>query len=437
MVKGKNFMDFNLFCRTLRLNASEAECLYSGFESSERDFTANAVQKPLTAEYLDMVLPWIQLPVEDETALRRFAERVKTDPVAALLFFHAGRTLFEGKELKAICAWPDFTEYFGAEHQLFYLLLSCAVFAPALRSYRRAGLPEYPIRSIGRKILGSSWSNSQAFGVPGYDKGALYWLRHYVDLKVIPVGRFEFRHGRAETYGIEVYRRRSDRVLLALFGPAPCGFRRDGSACPLGDPEAVSSGALIKTETFVIGHALAPSTGSSMGVVKLALNEWEPIITASTPILEWHIPGGGGMTPEITRSSLADGLALFDRYFPSLPSPAAIMCSSWAFWHRYEELRPQANPALVMRECYEFDRPLRNYSGFYFIFGAKTPSDLPGAPRRDTSIRRTMLDILAERGYLSNGGLFILREDIAKWGKATYRNERCCRDWRRYLVTEA
>ena len=430
-------MDFGQFCRELHLNEAEAERIFPGYGASARMFTAEAAAETLNREYLDMVLPWIGLPEADENALRRFAARVNGDPVAQRLFFHARRTLFEGEELRAICSWPDFSAYFGAEHPLFYLLLSCAVFAPALRSYRRAGLPEYPVRSIGRKILSSSWINSQAFGVPGYDRSALYWLRHYVDLAVIPVGRFEFRHGKAETYGVEVYRRRNDGVLLTLFGPAPGGFRKDGTACPLHDPEAVTTGALIKTENFVIGHALAPDTGRNMGVVKLHLDEWEAVITASSPVLEWHIPGGGGMTPEVTRASLAEGFEFFDRYFPALPSPVAVMCSSWAFWHRYEELRPQANPALVMRECYEFNRPLRNYSGFYFIFGAKTPADLPGAPRRDTSIRRAMLDTLDTLGYLSNGGVFILRDDLDKWGSAPYRTVRRCRDWQRYLVTEA
>lgn len=430
-------MNFDAFCRALRLNEAEAERIYPGFDASAREFAAAKGQETLTPEYLDMVLPWIGFEKADEIALRSLAERIQNDPVAALLFFHAQRTLFEGEELKAICSWPDFRAYLGAEHQLFYLLLSCAVFAPTLRNYRRAGLPEHPVRSIGRKIFGSNWINVQAFGVPGYDRGALYWLRHYVDLKVIPVGRFEFRHGKAATYGVEVYRRRKDGVLMTLFGPAPCGFRSDGSACPADDPEAVTTGGVIRTGSCVIGHALAPDTGYSMGVVKLPLDEWEAIITASTPVLEWHIPGGGGMTPEITRASLEEGLEFFDRHFPALPSPVAVMCSSWAFWHRYEELRPQANPALVMRECCEFDRPLRNYSGFYFIFGARTPDDLPGPPRRDTSIRRTMLDILASCGYLSSGGVYILREDLGKWGTSPYRTLRRCRDWRRYLITEA
>ena len=430
-------MNFDAFSRTLHLSEAEAERIYPGFAASAREFAAVKEQETLTTGYFDMVLPWIGLEKEDESALRRFAARVKGDPVAGLLFCHARHTLFKGNELKAICSWPDFQAYFGAEHQLFYLLLSCSVFAPTLRSYRRAGLPEYPVRSIGRKIRGSNWINAQAFGVPGYDRGALYWLRHYVDLKVIPVGRFEFRHGKAEIYGVEVYRRRKDSVLMTLFGPAPCGFRQDGSACPIDDPEAVTTGGSIKTENCVIGHALAPDTGRNMGVVKLSMSEWEPVITASTPVLEWHIPGGGGMTPEITRASLGEGFEFFDRYFPDLPSPVAVMCSSWAFWHRYEELRPQANPALVMRECCEFNRPLRNYSGFNFIFGAKSPDDLPGPPRRDTSIRRTMLDILDSCGYLSSGGVYILREDLDKWGTAPYRTFRRCRDWRRYLVKEA
>ena len=429
-------MDFSELCRDLQLDSVEAESIFPGFAESAAQFDAGAVQQELTEAYLDEFLPWVGLPEADDTALRSFAARVRNTPAAALLFFHAKRTLFFGKELKTICSWPDF-RCFGTERQLFYLLLSCAVFAPARKSFRAAGLPEENLRLIGRKINASSWINKEAFGVPGYDRHAVYWLRHYVTLSVIPVGRFEFRHGSAQTYGIEVFRRRSDGAVLAVAGGRPYGFMADGSACPPDAPEAVSRGALIKTADFVIGHALDPETGKSLGVVRLPLPEWTPVIAPDTPILEWHIPGGGGMTPEVTRRSLAEGLEFFARYFPHLPCPAAIMCASWAFWRRYEELRPQANPALVMRECYEFGRPLRNYSGFYFIFGANTPEELPGEPRRDTSIRRVMLDVLKNEGALNTGGVFILREDLDKWGTAPYRNELRCRDWQKYLLTAA
>ena len=433
-------MDFSNFCRDLDLNENEAEKLFVGFAESARRFAAEPSQEELTDAYLDRVLPYVDLPGEDASALRRFAARIRKAPAEALLFFHAKRTLFFGAELKAICAWPDLQAHFGNDRHLFYLLLSCAVFASAEKSFRAAGLPEENLRLIGRKIRGSSWINKEAFGVPGYDRNALYWLRHYVTLAVIPVGRFEFRLGSAQTYGIEVFRRKSDGAILALAagnGGRPYAFAADGSPCPPDAPDAVSFGALIKTPGFAIGHALDAETGKSLGVVKLLFSEWTPVITAQTPVLEWHIPGGGGMTPEVTGKSLKAGLEFFARHFPDLPSPAAVMCASWTFWHRYEELRPQANPALVMRECYEFGRPLRNYSGFYFIFGASSPAELPGEPRRDTSIRRVMLDILEKEGALSTGGVFILREDLDKWGRAPYRNELRCRDWQKYLITAA
>jgi len=432
-------MDFGTFCRQLELDDRDAESVFPGFGESARLF-GGAERNELTDTYLDRVLPYVGLEQEDELALRRFAARIRKAPVEELLFFHAERTLFFGAEPKAICSWPDFRSRFGNERHLFYLLLSCAVFAHAEKNFRAAGIPEENLSLIGRKIRGSSWINKEAFGVPGYDRKAIYWLQHYVTLSVIPVGRFEFRLGAAKTYGIEVFRRRSDGAILALAagnGGRPYGFRADGEACPPDAPDAVSSGALIKTAHFVIGNALDAATGKSLGVVKLPLAEWDEVLTAQTPVLEWHIPGGGGMTPDVTWRSLKAGVEFFERHFPDRPSPAAVMCSSWAFWRRYEELRPQANPALAMRECYEFGRPVRNFSGFYFIFGANSPAELPGEPRRDTSIRRTMLDILEREGSLGIGGVFILKEDLDKWGRAPYRNELRCRDWRNYLITAA
>ena len=424
-------MDFEIFRRDLMLSEAEAEKLFPGFYDHH---SSEEAAECLSDSYLDEVLPWIKLDDDDAAKLRCFAARLRGSCAGTRLFIHAFRTLFEGDDPKSLGAWPDFTAAFGGDDSLFYLLLSCSAFLPTLKNYRRRGIPDEYAKKIGVKIYSTNWLNRQAFGKPGYKKSVIYWLREYADLRVIPVGRFEFRHGFADKYNICAFRNGAGKIL-ALYGRTPYGFRADGRCCMADGPEAVSRSGLIENGEFVIGHAVDPACGRSLGVVKLDKSEWQTVLSPKSPILEWHIPGGGGMTPELTRDSLVAGFAFFDRYFPELPAARAIVCSSWVFWHCYEELRPLANPALVMRECYEFGHPGRGWNGFYFLFGAGTPDDLPHPPQRDTSIRRAMLDIREREGYLGMGGIFILREDLTRWGSAPYRTELRVTDIERLRIT--
>lgn len=435
-MNGCSEMDFETFRRGLELFEAEAEKLFPGFYLHSRNgtFYAEEAAECLTDSYLDEVLPWTRLDDTDTEKLRLFAARLRNHRAETRLFIHAFRILFESEFPEIMGEWPEFTAAFGDDDSLFYLLLSCAVFLPTLENYRRRGIPDEYAKKIGVKISSTNWLNRQAFGKPGYKKSVIRWLRQYADLKVIPVGRFEFRHGSAEKYNICVFRNRDGKVL-ALYGRFPCGFSADGECCPADDPEAVSRSGLVEDADFVIGQAADPVCGRSLGIVKLDKREWRSVISPQSPILEWHIPGGGGMTPEVSRDSLTSGFEFFDRYFPELPAARAIMCSSWAFWHRYEELRPLANPSLVMRECYEFGRPMRGWNGFYFLFGADTPDELPHPPQRDTSIRRAMLDIRERDGYLGTGGIFILREDLSLWGSAPYRTKLRVDDLERLRIT--
>ena len=428
-------MDFEEFRLTLKLSAAEAEAVYPGFAASAAAFP-DAGLEVLSAAYLKTVFPHIGFSAEDEEKLLAFAGRIDADPAWRMMFFHAFRILYESESCKTLGNFPEFEAQLGEDAGLFYLLLACAVFAPARESYRRAGLPLENLMLAVRKIRTTNELNRLAFGCPGYYRKVIYWLRNYVDLSVVPVGRFEFRYSTAATYNLVVLRRRADGRIVGLTGRTSCGFLPDGDIAPVTDPRCVATGALIDDCDFVIGAALDPASGKRLGTVKLLKSEWEYAVAPTDPILEWHIPGGGGMTPDITRASLEAGFEFFDRYFPALPRAKAIMCSSWIFWQRYEELRPQANPALAMRECSAFARPGRNWSGFYFLFGADTPDELPDPPRGDTSLQKTMLKLLAGNGpaSLGSGGVFILREHRDLWGSSPYRNALRVDDLARYLI---
>ncbi len=428
-------MDFEQLRLKLKLSAAEAETVYPGFAESAATLPEAGLEV-LSQEYLKKVFPHIGLSVEEEKKLLAFARRLDAAPAWRLMFHHAFRTLFVGENPQALKNFPEFGSAFCSDAGAFYLLLGCAVFSPARESYRRAGLPLENLRLVGRKIRTTDELNQLAFGELGYYRHAIYWLRNYVDLSVVPVGRFEFRHSSAAKYNLVVLRRRADGRIVALTGRTALGFLPDGDIAPVTDPRCITSGALIDDCDHVIGAALDPASGKRLGTVRLSKAEWEYAVAPTDPVLEWHIPGGGGMTPELTRSSLKAGLEFFDRYFPALPRAKAIMCSSWIFWKRYEELRPLANPALAMRECSAFARPGRSWSGFYFLFGANKPEELPEPPRGDTSLQRTMLKLLAENGpaSLGSGGVFILREHLDLWGSSPYRNALRVDDLARYFI---
>ncbi len=95
------------------------------------------------------------------------------------------------------------------------------------------------------------------------------------------------------------------------------------------------------------------------------------------------------------------------------------MSRSWIFNTQFEDSMPDSNLAKFMRELYLYPAASNGRDGFFFVY-AREYDDLSQAPR-DTSLQRTLLDIMAEE-QLRTGAMFILIEDLKHFGHQYYRS---------------
>lgn len=145
-------------------------------------------------------------------------------------------------------------------------------------------------------------------------------------------------------------------------------------------------------------------------------------LALSDPLLDTHIPAGGGMTPELVRESMQQALEFFPRYFPDRPF-VGFGCASWILNPDLEEmLGGDSNMVRWQRELYLFPWPSGPRDGLAAAYDEHEPEDLATAPR-DSRLRRAMLERLESGGRLRSGGMFLLTEEFPRYGSRPYRQQ--------------
>jgi hypothetical protein len=176
---------------------------------------------------------------------------------------------------------------------------------------------------------------------------------------------------------------------------------------------------LVIEEEQVTGYPISPAGVAIYREVQLPLDRWQRVLAKGDPVIEVHIPFGGGMTPERCADSMRQALEFFPRYFLERVF-VGFTCGSWILNPDLAELySPTSNMVLWQRELYLFPWPSNGKAGLFFLFG-EDDVDTATAPR-DTSIRRAVLDHLAAGRPLRNGGMFLLTEDFPHFGTQYYR----------------
>ncbi len=358
--------------------------------------------------------------------LRRTAERVISDPHLLHLAWHCYRFIYyREEEGLSMQGWPTLEKSLGKELcGCFHLLVALAM-VPKLKEVHAAWEVEEEVThdTASQIRLFSENYRPTHEGRYGLVMGQLDWIRHYVD-----ESRY-FRIGRMEYWlkpwrgGAEAYRRNGDGYTLAL-APDGSRFTRDGFKQTDPSEETLHTGwkaTLETTDTEVSGYPVSPLGAAENRKVTLPLSEWTHVLTTGTPVLEMHIPSGGGMTPDAYTSSMRGAVEFFRRRFPD-EHPVAIVCNSWLFNTQLEEiLPPTANLVRYQKELYLYPVPSSGNDGLWFIF-LQDPFDPKTAPR-DTSLRRAVLDFLDKGNTWRGGGMFFLIEDMEHFGTQYYREQ--------------
>ncbi len=352
------------------------------------------------------------------------AGRINREPALRCLAWHCYRLLYDHPEYppEQVGRWPELSGALGDDAGVFYLLLALGAVPKISEAHRRLDLPETMTRETFRNIrTRAELYRDNHGGRPGMYIRGLHWLRHYISGVVCPVGRFEYVRQKF-TGGVEVYRCRETGRVVAL-APDGAWFTADGYRQAGGEDAQGAAGwqSGLRTDgEFVTGFPISPFGRAERREVRLPLSVWEQVFGAGDWTLDLHIPSGGGMRPEACADSLRQAVPFFQSRFPEAPIKA-VSSNSWIFNNQLEEiLPPSSNLVLFQRELYLFPVSSTGNDGLWFIF--QRDEVRPGTAPVRTSLQRIILDFLAAGHRWRGGGMFILVDDLSRFGQQPYRS---------------
>ncbi len=389
----------------------------TGWEESFNTFQGNPIF--MTLHFQELYYPKIKSRIDAMPAIKKIAEISANDPDAQLLAWHLHRSLFLTGKATYSHQLPLPEKKFGEYAGVFFLMIAISAIPLIEKTTQRLGLPEKYAEDSATWLGGTVSIFAAAHkGLPGHDIRQTPWLKHTIDGELFRIGRLEFWAKTLPSYVPAIYRNTKGNVI------ALCQDRwtlnKEGLRVRYDSPDAAlhttlnhCGGKISGTPISPLGYALTGKT------ITLNDSEWKPLVSPWDTILEVHIPGGGGMTPEKVQASMREALELFHNHFhKEIP---LFVCASWILNSEWEQRLPNSNIATFQREVYLFPLELGNGTdGLFFLFGRDDGDPLTYPA--DNSARRAMLDVIREGGTLKSGGMFLLAEDLKEFGTQVYRN---------------
>jgi hypothetical protein len=364
--------------------------------------------------------------------LRATAISIQSSSALTLLYWHAVQTCYSYLDVSwfTFSEWPTLGAALGEKAPLFYVLVALAMVPRTAACHRELGIPA----EITRAALRAPLPLLQRYcahnnGMPGIYRREVGWLRYTARGELFRVGRFEYMHKRFDD-PFHAYRNMRDGrvVLLAAHGSRFTALGYSDARPVEGDPGWWESHRIVN-DRHVRGFPIDPRGQAVPNEVVLDRSEWkEVVVPKETSILDVHIPGGGGMTPDAVKSSLRDATSFFERYFPE-KTFAAFRCESWILGPQLEDIFPaDANLVRFLREVYLYPMPSRPFEGLFFIYSDDTLDErsvgaerLTGLPERTTLQARVKEYLESEKPW-RGGGMILLRDDIENYGAGWYRS---------------
>jgi len=412
-------MDLSNVLGRLGINGSaDLDILAEHWEDSEACFP-DVIPRFLDPEQIPATRAFGGLPSEADVELLAAGQRIVASPELLHLAWHCHRVAFEHLDYESgkLGKWPVLTETLGDLSGAFYLLVALDAI-PRMRALHEAlGVSEEVSRdSCSHYPEVADRYREHHGGRFGFLPRSICWLRNHIKGDLYGLGRLEYmvKPFRGK---LRAYRNRTTREVIALAAP---GGRFDPKGLVA---KATSSDAWTATRTedgtSITGYPISPRGHALRREVTLGLDDWELALSPGDVVLETHIPAGGNMTLERCHDSMCRALEFFPQVFPEAPF-VGFACDSWILNPQLDCIyRPNSNMVLWQRELHLFPIATGDRSGVYFVFGTDDVA-IDSAPR-DTSLRRALLDHLANGGRLIGGGMFMLVEDFQHFGTQFYR----------------
>ena len=331
-----------------------------------------------------------ELPPEKLEPTLAFAAKIRRDGKFRLLAWHLHRycmfiplSRFKGEEM------PDLIPGLGIKSGMLYLLVALSLIPAYLSRAEREGFPvrygEAGAKRIGSVLCFYAQLYDGAFGIRARN---LAFQLHYLGTATWRIGRFDFQI------------RRTD-------GTFPVILRREGELlafCPDGTP-LTAAGDRAAKESVPARTATLQTDGTRLTGIPIDLHTglaqseprtvdrnagWEILAGPGDWTLYFHIPGGGGMTPERCRDSFREAREFFRQYAPDKDF-RVIWSSSWIFNPVWRELLPGSNMAALIDRGKLFPTAAHTPNpGMYFVFGRHEgdPAEFPARNSVEKAVLR-------------------------------------------------
>ena len=409
--------------RTLELDPKTCDFMQRrGFEAAEAIYTdppAGLTAAKITGRLAELHLTF------DPAPLLAAAARACQSKVLKHTFHYLSFYWWQLKDAEIYdYSLPRLTDIAGeAEGGLLDLALALDGGDAIEAKFAMMGLPrEYAPAALDR-IRGSVLDYGRFHdGRLGYPETQHHWMRHFVNGKLFRIGRLEYMvEPKPLMLGPAFYRRKKDGAVIGL---CRSGWKlnADGFQLWRDDPSecAVREAVLEVGEHAVRGIPVDPAGFAEVRrTVTLPLDEFEPMWGENDFVPDIHIPGGGGMTPELCKASLIDAVEFFRHYF--YREVKGFTSFSWIYNPDFCEVLPESNLAKFMRELYLSPVLSCGQDGLDFVFG-KSDRDWTDYPANN-SLQRAFHRLRESGKRLKEGGMFIEARGLAAFGTNLYRKE--------------
>lgn len=407
--------ELNAVRRTLQLGEDVLSDTEPRWEASCRTLPGRGPNFLKTQNILELS-HYCRLPQSVKNPLVATATYIAASPHLCPLIWHLHRELCDQAD-SPTGGWPDI-EPLGDDRGLFYLLLALAMVPPIREVHTRMSIDATITRDTCRQIkcfLDNHRTGCE--GRPGIFVTELAWLRHYLAGHLFRLGRLEYML-QPPPSGERIFRHRRHGTVVMLL-PPETPLDHEGYVLPPESDEALASTTYEENDHEHVGFPAAPSGVAERTPISLNRRDWELACRPNDPVIDMHIPSGGGLTPEATIDSFQRAFKFFSDQVPARP-PRIIRCVSWIFNPQLVTDLPGSNFAHVLPELYLFPVASPPDSGLNFVF-RRNYDDWSMAPR-STRLQRLMLSWRLHGRGLRHGGMLFLDRELAAWGTQPYRH---------------
>ena len=251
-------------------------------------------------------------------------------------------------------------------------------------------------------------------GKPGIYPQQFNWLSVYQlpESFMVRLGRFEFRRINYPFHS-HVFRHKTTKELVIFANPE---FQFDCSGFAIentpGVPDCTFQSIYEEDDDTATGNPVSPDGRTSRETKTINKAEYDLILGHGMPVLDMHIPSGGGMTSEESERSFQLAKRFFAEHSEPDNMPVAIVCSSWIFNPNLPEiLNPESNLVRLLKRVHPVPRASTQTDGLWFIFLHEGAFELLKAPRK-TSLQKAVTRYIENGGRWRIGGMFLPLDEI-------------------------